>query len=69
MDERIKVWYDPEADFLEVTFQDRAGTFHETSVDQVMTKVDSKGRVVGFSILKVSALKGKPVELSLTATE
>jgi len=69
VDESIKVWYDPEADFLEVTFQERAGTFRETALDQVMAKVDSDGRVIGFSILKVSELKGKPVELSLSRTE
>lgn len=69
MDERIKVWYDPEADFLEVTFQDKAGVFRETTVDQVMAKVDLEGHVVGFSILKVSTLKGAPLELSLAAAE
>ena len=31
-----------------------------------MEKIDNKGRVIGFSILKVSALKGKkPISLSL----
>ena len=65
MDECVKVWYDPEADFLEVTLHDRAGTFRETALDQVMAKVDAEGHVIGFSILKVSALKGKPLELSL----
>ncbi len=69
MDQQIKVWYDPEADYLEVTFQKRAGTFRETSQDQVMAKVDAEGRIIGFSILKVSTLKGKPLELSLTGTE
>ncbi len=69
MDERIKVWYDPEADYLEVLFQDRAGTFRETPVDHVMAKVDAEGRVIGFSILKVGTLKGEPLELSLTGTD
>ena len=66
MDSKIKVWYDPEADYLEVVFQDRVGTFRETPLDQVMAKVDVDGRVIGFSILKVSTLKGEPLELSLT---
>lgn len=69
MDECVKVWYDPEADYLEVTLQDRAGTFRETALDQVMAKVDAQGIVIGFSILKVSALNGKPLELSLTGGE
>ena len=65
MAEHIKVWYDPEADYLEVIFDDRAGTFRETSLDQVMAKVDTEGKVIGFSILKVGTLKGHPLELSL----
>ena len=65
MSERVRFWYDPEADYLEVTFRDLAGTFRETSADQVMAKVDSQGHVIGFSILKESALKGEPLELSL----
>lgn len=65
MDQQIKVWYDPEADYLEVIFKERPGTFRETSEDRVMAKVDSEGDVVGFSILKVSTLKGEPLELSL----
>ena len=65
MDEHVKVWYDPEADYLEVTLQDRAGTFRGTALDLAMAKVDAEGHVIGFSILKVSTLKGKPLELSL----
>lgn len=67
MDDHIKVWYDPEGDYLEVAFQKKAGTFRETSLDQVMAKVDSNGKVIGFSILKMSTLKGNPLELSLAS--
>ncbi|MEX0801248.1 MAG: DUF2283 domain-containing protein [Dehalococcoidia bacterium] len=66
MADGIKVWYDPEADYLEVIFDNRAGTFRATPVDQVMAKVDPDGHVIGFSILKVSALKDEPLALSLT---
>ncbi len=65
MEQAIRVWYDAEADFLEVMFGDKPGFFRETQLDQVMAKVDDKGNVIGFSILQVSALKGKPLELSL----
>ena len=68
MDEPIRVWYDPEADYLEVLFHNRAGTFRETDTDQVMAKVDLDGHVIGFSILKMGTLKGHPLDLSLTAT-
>jgi uncharacterized protein YuzE len=69
VDQQIKVWYDPEADYLEVTFQKRADTFRKTSQDQVMAKVDLEGRIIGFSILKVGTLKGEPLEPSLAGAE
>ncbi len=62
----MKVWYDPEGDYLEVIFRKRPGFFRETAADQIMVKVDAVGKVIGFSILKVSALKGEPLEVSLT---
>ena len=65
---RIKVWFDPEADYLEVMFREEPGTFRETAIDEVMAKVDADGRVIGFSILGVSRLRGRPVELSLAST-
>ncbi len=64
--DKIRVWYDSEADFLEVSFSDVPGTFEETDLDQVMAKIDQAGRVIGFSILKVSALRGNPLEVSLS---
>lgn len=66
-DRRLKIWYDREGDFLEVTFEDRAGYFRETQNDQVMEKVDDDGRVIGFSILKVSALQSAPLEVALSS--
>lgn len=62
----IKLWYDPEGDFLEVLFERKEGFFRETSSDQVMEKVDRDGNILGFSILKVSALHGHPLEVALT---
>lgn len=61
----IKLWYDPEGDFLEVTFEQKEGYFRQTENDQVMEKVDSEGNVLGFSVMKVSALKGKPMDVAL----
>ncbi len=64
-EKKLKVWYDPEGDFLEVMFDQKPGYFRETTNDQVMEKVDETGNVLGFSILKVSALKQEPLELDL----
>ncbi len=63
----IKVWFDPEGDFLEVTFEQKPGYFRETASDQVMEKVDESGRVIGFSVLKVSALKSTPLSVDLVS--
>lgn len=61
-----RLWYDPEGDYTEVTFENNAGYFRETAYDQVMEKVDAEGNVLGFSVLNVSSLKGKPIEIPLT---
>jgi uncharacterized protein YuzE len=66
MGKKVKVWYDKEGDYLEVLFERKAGYFRETENDAVMEKVDKEGNVIGFSILKVSALKArKPLSVSL----
>lgn len=68
MVERVKVWFDPEADFLEVTFSDAPGYLRETAHDAVMERVDAEGNLLGFSILAVSQLsKSKPLIAELLA--
>jgi len=62
---KLKIWYDREADYLEVIFDQREGFFRETTNDQVMEKVDSEGNILGFSVLGVSALTKAPLELIL----
>ena len=67
MADKVKVWFDAEADFLEVRFSDAAGYEKETPHDGVMERVDEKGNVVGFSILGVSRFtKEKPLEAEQT---
>ena len=62
----VKIWYDPEGDYLEVIFEQKEGYFRETENDQVMEKVDAEGNILGFSVLKISSLKAHPLEVSLT---
>ena len=62
----VKIWYDSEGDYLEVIFDQREGFFRETESDQVMEKVDRDGNILGFSVLKVSSLKARPLEVALT---
>ena len=61
----VRLWYDPEGDYLEVIFDQKPGYFHETANDQVMEKIDEKGNILGFSVLRVSALRKKPLEVAL----
>ncbi len=66
MAKEVKIWYDEEGDYLEVLFEQKKGYFKETINDAVMEKIDEKGDIIGFSILKVSALRGqKPLALTL----
>jgi uncharacterized protein YuzE len=65
-DRHLRIWYDREGDFLEVIFEDRAGSFRETQNDQIMEKVDEEGHVIGFSIMKVSSLQSAPLEVALS---
>jgi uncharacterized protein YuzE len=66
MSKEIEVWYDKEGDFLEVLFEQKTGYFVESKNDAVMQKVDKNGNIIGFSIMKVSALKEqKPLSVTL----
>lgn len=64
-DKKVKIWFDPEGDYLEVIFDQKPGSFRETSSDQVMEKVDHDGNILGFTVLRVSALKQAPLEIVL----
>ena len=57
MANKVKVWFDAEADFLEVRFSDLAGYEKATSNDALMERIDEQGNVIGFSILGVSRFK------------
>jgi hypothetical protein len=66
MAEKVKVWFDPEGDFLEVQFRDCPGYMRETTHNALMERVDEHGQIVGFSILGVSRFrKEQPFEAEL----
>jgi len=64
-EKRVKIWFDKEGDYLEVMFERRAGFFRETANPHVMEKVDEKDNVLGFSVMRVSALHDAPLEVAL----
>lgn len=66
MANKLKLWFDAEADFLEVRFSDAPGYEKQTAHDAVMERVDGQGHVIGFSVLGVSQFKkSKPLEADL----
>ena len=68
MADKIKVWFDAEADFLEVRFSDAAGYEKETTNAAVMERVDAQGQVIGFSVMGVSRFKkSSPLMADLVA--
>jgi uncharacterized protein YuzE len=67
MGKEITIWYDNEGDYLEVILERKEGYFRETENDAIMEKVDKDGNVIGFSILKFSAIKEKPILISLNS--
>ena len=70
MAEKLKVWFDPEGDFLEVRFSDAPGFMRETAHDALMERVDEHGQVIGFSILGVSRFRReRPFEVELNSSK
>ena len=68
MADKVRIWFDAEADFLEVRFSDAAGYEKETQHDAVMERVDAQGHVIGFSVMGVSKFKkDKPLEADLVS--
>lgn len=66
MVQKIKIWYDPEGDFLEVLFSEKSGFMQVTNQDAIMKRVDEQGNILGFSIMQVSRLtNNKPLVAEL----
>lgn len=66
MADKVKIWFDAEADFLEVRFSDAVGYEKETQHDAVMERLDVNGQIIGFSVMGVSRFKASaPLEAEL----
>ncbi len=61
---RIRVWFDEEGDFLEVTFAKRKGSFRSIGPD-IFERVDARGKVIGFAIFNFLKHDWKTVEIPL----
>ena len=66
MADKVRIWFDAEADFLEVRFSNAPGYERETQHDAVMKRVDAQGHIIGFSVMGVSKFKkDHPLEADL----
>lgn len=65
---KVRVWFDADADYLEVRFSDAAGYKKATANDAVMERIDIEGHLLGFSILGVSRFKkNNPLQADLAS--
>jgi hypothetical protein len=68
MAENVTIWFDAEADYLEVRFSNEPGYEKATSHDAVMERVNARGEVIGFSVLGVTRFRtGNPLRADLKA--
>ena len=49
----MRIWYDQEADFLEISFRDAKGYLREIEED-IYERVDEAGNLLGYSILNMT---------------
>jgi uncharacterized protein YuzE len=61
---KMRVWYDKEGDFLEVTFLDAKGDMRDVG-DDVFERVDEQGKVIGVAIFNFSKRDQQSVEVPL----
>ena len=70
MADKVKLWFDSEVDYLEVTFSDAPGHMRPTASGALMKRVDERGLVIGFSVFGVSRFrKDHPLKAEFTGGE
>ena len=65
--DNVNVWYDPEGDHLEIVFDQKAGAFEETALENVMQKRDAEGHLLAVSIFNLSSFAGTRVDAESTS--
>jgi len=64
MNATIRVWYDREGDFLEITFCDAKGYLREIA-DDIYERVDEAGNLLGYSLFNVTRHERQSLTLPL----
>ena len=65
----IRLWYDSEADFLEVVFEKGKGVAYDTDDDRVEVRLDADGNVLSFHVLGLKSISGSPWNVELKPKE
>ena len=63
----LKVWYDKESDYLEVTFENVPAALEELDED-IFERRTPDGRVIGFAIFNFSKHEQSTLSLPLVVT-
>ena len=61
----MKLWYDSEADFLEVIFQKGKGVAYDTEDERVEVRLDADGKVLSFHVLGLKSVFDSPLNVEI----
>lgn len=63
--EALTIWFDPEGDILEVGFSKARKGFFKDAGDDVLVRVDDRGKISGFAVLNATKRRRKIIETKL----
>lgn len=61
----IKLWYDSEADFLEIVLEKGNGIAYDTDDERVEVRLDEEGNVLSFHVLGLMSVSGTPLNIEV----
>jgi uncharacterized protein YuzE len=62
--DKVRVWFDREGNYLEVTFQEEKGYFQDTGND-IFMRLNEKGQIIGFAIFNFATREREAIEVPL----
>ena len=65
----IRLWYDFDADFLEVVFEKGKGVAYDTDDERVEVRLDADGKVLSFHVLGLKSVSASPLNIKLKPKE
>jgi len=62
----VRIWYDQEGDFLEITFREAKGYLREIAED-IYERVDEAGNLLGYTLFNVTRHERQALTIPLEA--